>query len=144
MSACVRFRDIPSSPNPTRIVGQLSRFVHGKDQDLTCEPKSRYLSGGIKSIQDGHRYIEQNDIGSQPPGRIDSLLTVSRFSTDFPLGPCLANNHANHFSHDFMVVNNENGYRHLKFSYISRPNLAEPSKAAYPSLSGMLALTVVP
>src|ERR1041384_6364485 len=123
MSACVRFRDIPSSPNPTRIVGQLSRFVHGKDQDLTCEPKSRYLSGGIKSIQDGHRYIEQNDIGSQPPGRIDSLLTVSRFSTDFPLGPLLSYNQCNPLPHHLNGRKQEECYPQFKISFISMPNL---------------------
>jgi hypothetical protein len=78
--------------------------MHGKDQDLTWESKSRNSRGGIKSTQDGHRYIQQNDIGSQPHGRIDSLLTVSSFSADFPVGSRPVNNGANPFSHDFMTV----------------------------------------
>jgi hypothetical protein len=113
-------------------VGQLSRFVHGKYQDLTCEPKCRNSSGGIKSVLDGHRYIEQNDIGSQPHGRIDCLLTVSSFTADFPLGPCPVNNGANPFPHHFVIVNNENRHRHLKFSHIFMTQPGRTFTAAYP------------
>jgi hypothetical protein len=102
--------------------GNLIGIVQREDQNLDLRICFQYLAGCFQTVQAGHSDVENDDLGLQLEGLLDSFPAIARLSTDLPVG-LGTEKRAQTAPDNFMIIGHENSKWHKPTSQLLQGKL---------------------
>ena len=76
------FQHVSPNPDVKRLQDVLRLVVNGEQDDFCSRRHLSNLPGGIETVQQRHRHVENGHVGLKPLREADSLVTIGRLADD--------------------------------------------------------------